>query len=102
VNEKALPVKISGYIWREEVVDKLWWKHRVTVEEVQKVFANRPRVERVEKGHHAGEDVYIASGQTDAGRYLIVVFIYKLDHRALIITARDMTSRERRRYGKKK
>jgi uncharacterized DUF497 family protein len=91
-------MKIIGYIWREDVVDKLRWKHQVTVEEVQEVFAHQPRVERMEKGRRKGEDVYIAFGQTDAGRYLTVIFIYKSDHRALISTARDMTQKERRRY----
>ncbi len=95
-------MRIRGYIWREEVVEKLWWKHQVTIEEVQEAFANRPRVERMEKGHHKGEDVYVAFGQTDAGRYLTIIFIYKLDHHALIITARDMIPKERRRYGRKK
>lgn len=95
-------MRIKGYIWREDVVDKLWWKHQVVIEEVQEVFANGPRVERMEKGRHKGEDVYVAFGQTDAGRYLTVIFIYKLDHRALISTARNMTFKERRWYGKKK
>ncbi len=52
--------------------------------------------------HHGayceGEDVYSAQGRTDAGRYLIVFFIYKPDHLALIVSARDMDAKERRRY----
>lgn len=95
-------MRIKGYLWREDVVDKLWWKHQVTIEEVQEVFANRPRVERMEKGYQKGEDVYVAFGQTNAGRYLTVIFIYKLDYRALISTARNMTFKEHKRYGKKK
>jgi uncharacterized DUF497 family protein len=42
--------------------------------------------------------VYSASGQTHAGRYLIVFFVHKRDGRALILSARDMTRNERRRY----
>ena len=93
---------IKGYLWREDIIDKLWWKHNVTVEEVEEVFANRPHVENIQKGHYQGEDVYAATGQTEAGRYLIVIFIYKLDQRALINTARDMTPSERKKYGRKK
>lgn len=37
-------------------------------------------------------------GQTDAGRYLIVFFIYKSPGSALVLSARDMDSKERRRY----
>ncbi len=40
-------------------------------------------------------------GQTDAGRYLIVDFIRKAGGIALVISARDMDSRERRQYGRK-
>jgi uncharacterized DUF497 family protein len=39
-------------------------------------------------------------GQAKSGRYLVVFFIYKKDGRALILSARDMTTAERRRYGK--
>lgn len=51
--------------------------------------------------HRQGEDVYAAMGRTKAGRYLVVFFVHKADQRILILTARDMTIAERRRYGKK-
>jgi hypothetical protein len=95
-------MRIRGYIWREDVIDKLWWKHNVTVAEVEEIFENRPRVEKLEKGHYKGEDVYAALGQTYSGRYLTVIFIYKRDHRALINTAREMSRKERKRYGRKR
>jgi uncharacterized DUF497 family protein len=68
-------MNIIGYIWREDVIDKLFWKHRVQVAEVEEVFQNEPRVERLERGHRLGEDLYTALGQTDGGRYLIIFFI---------------------------
>jgi uncharacterized DUF497 family protein len=37
-------------------------------------------------------------GQTDAGRGLAVFFIYKSGGKALIISARDMSDRERKNY----
>ena len=40
-------------------------------------------------------------GQTEAGRYLACYFVYKKDNRALILSARDMTDAERKRYGRK-
>jgi hypothetical protein len=92
---------IIAYIWREDVIDKLTWKHRVRIEEVEEAFQNDPRVERLERGHRPGEDLYIALGQTDDGRYLSIFFIHKKDGQALIVTARDMTQKERRRYGRK-
>jgi uncharacterized DUF497 family protein len=50
---------------------------------------------RVQRGHVKGEDVYLALGQTDAGRYLAVFFIYKKTHDVIVISARDMDDRER-------
>lgn len=70
-------------------------------EEVEEIFINRPHFRFVEKGHVAGENMYVALGQTDAGRYLSVFFIHKPENLALIISARDMDPAERRRYGKK-
>ena len=52
----------------------------------------------MESGHRPGEDVYAALGQTDAGRYLIAFFIHKPGHLALILSARDMDGKERRKY----
>lgn len=94
-------MNITGYIWREDVVDKLAWKHALRAREVIEMFDNRPHIERIERGHRPGEDLYLALGRSDAGRYLTVFFVYKQDGRALIVTARDMTQKERRRYGKR-
>ena len=43
----------------------------------------------------------MALGQTNAGRYLAVLFIYKKTKEALILSARDMAKKERRQYAKK-
>lgn len=97
----ALAMRIAGIIWLEEIVEKLAQKHAVKRDEVRQVLANSPRFRFLEKGHRLGENVYSATGQTDAGRYLIIVFVYKKDNRALILSTRDMTDSERRRHGKK-
>lgn len=94
-------MRINGFVWLEDIVQKLIWKHSVDTEEVREVFADKPRFRFVEKGHRKGENVYMALGQTDAGRYLICFFVHKKDKRALILSARDMTDAERKRYAKK-
>ena len=68
---------------------------------MREVFRRRPKYRFVEKGHRRGENVYVAQGRTEAGRYLNVFFVYKTDRRALILSARDMTPAEKRTYGKK-
>ena len=95
-------MQIDEIIWLPQFVEKLASKHHVMTTEVEEVFANRPRFRFVDKGDRFGEDVYSAMGQTDAGRYLIVFFILKAYHRALVISARDMDRKERREYGKKR
>ncbi len=92
---------IDDFIWLPDIVDKLAVKHHVTQDEVEEVFFDQPRYRFVESGYRQGEDVYAASGQTDGGRYLIIFFIQKPSHRALILSARDMDDTERRRYERK-
>ena len=93
-------MRINRIIWYSKFVDKLWDKHQVEVHEVEDVMQNYRRVRRVRRGHVKGEDVYVVLGQTDAGRYLAVFFVYKKTHEAIVIGARDMDSEERRDYEK--
>jgi len=91
-------VKINGFIWIDEIIEKLEQKHHVQQYEVREVFARQPKFRFVEKGHVSGEDVYAALGQTNTGRYLIVFFVYKKERQALILSARNMTTAERRKH----
>jgi uncharacterized DUF497 family protein len=94
-------MRINGIIWLGSVIDKLAFKHRVEQEEVEEVFENRPKFRFLEKGERTGEDVYVAMGRSNAGRYLAVMFIYKRSKDALILSARTMAPKERKLYGKK-
>jgi uncharacterized DUF497 family protein len=84
--------------WLPDVVEKLAVKHAVDPEEVDQLFVNNPLFRRGSKGKRKGENIYYAYGQSDSGRYLFIVFIYKLDRSALILSVRDMESDERRLY----
>jgi uncharacterized protein len=95
-------MKITDIIWLTQFVEKIERKHSVSTDEVEQVFANRPRTRLVEQGDVSGENLYRTIGQTDGGRYLAVFFIYKGKNRALIISARDANSGERRSYVKHK
>jgi uncharacterized protein len=48
------------------------------------------------------EPLYVAYGQTEAGRHLVVFFIRKARSVALPISARDMTRAERRYFHEQK
>ena len=101
-------MRIEEVIWLDKIIDKLAVKHRVDTNEVEEVLGNKPKFRFVEKGESSllrrdrqGEDVYLALGQTDAGRYLAVLFIYKFSNQALILSARDMAKKERKLYDRK-
>ncbi|PIY87202.1 MAG: hypothetical protein COY75_04060 [Nitrospirae bacterium CG_4_10_14_0_8_um_filter_41_23] len=93
------------------MADKLETKHGVTTSEAENIFTKKPLFNSrnwytftfpLTKGHVKGEDLYRALGQTDSGRYLTVFFIYKETHEALVISARDMTDKERKNCAKRK
>jgi len=92
---------IDEFAWLPNTIEKLEVKHHVSQDEVEEVFFNAPKYRFVESGHRPDEDVYSAGGQTDSGRYLIVFFIHKTGNKALILTAREMDSKERRRHERK-
>jgi uncharacterized DUF497 family protein len=95
-------MQIDFIICPEVIEEKLAKKHHVTLREVRQALLNNPRIRLAEKGYTEGEDVYAAFGQTFGGRYLSVFFIFKPSNNiAIIITARDMSQKERKAYGRK-
>jgi uncharacterized protein len=91
-------MRIIDIIWSPHIIDKLAWKHGVEPEEVDQILFGAPFFRKVQKGHVPGEDLFAALGRTDAGRYLIVFFVYKTTREALILSARDMDAKERKQY----
>jgi uncharacterized DUF497 family protein len=73
-------LKIKSIIWRPEVIEKIEGKHGVTVEQVEEIFKPGTNYRRGPRGKRGGEDLHKAYGQIDTGRYLFVLFIYKLDN----------------------
>ncbi len=94
-------MKINGIIWYEKIIEKLERKHNVQQDEVREVFTSSPMFRYVEKGLQPNENVYAGLGQTNGGRYIIIFFIYKTNKHALIMSARDMTQSERKKYEQK-
>lgn len=89
---------IYEILWKEQNADKLAWKHDIITTEVEEVLFEKPLIRRVERGKVRGEDLYTAYGQTHGGRYLVVFFVLKAGNVAMPISARTMSSAERRLY----
>ncbi len=93
--------KCRGFQWDEGNSEKNWLAHKVTRAECEQVFFNRLLV-APGNGRDAGwERRYYLLGQTDAGRRLFVVFTIR-DDLVRVISARDMSRRERRIYERAK
>jgi uncharacterized protein len=90
-------MKIEKIIWDEETINHIA-RHRVTPEEVEEIFFNEEDTPVFFKGK---EGKYLAYGQTQSGRYLLVVWAihYK---KTGIITARDLTKKEKQLYQRNK
>ena len=100
--EGSNELQIETIVCPERIEAKIESKHHVTFSEARHILFSHPRIRFAEKERTAGEDVYSAFGQTLGGRYLSVFFIYKPKSRtAVIISARDMSDRERKAYGRK-
>ena len=91
-------MRLYDVIWKDQFVEKIADKHGVTPEEVEEVLFTGPHVRLAQKGRVRGENLYVAYGQTAAGRYLVVFFIRKRQTAALPISARAMTRTEQRYY----
>ncbi|MSS69907.1 MAG: BrnT family toxin [Candidatus Latescibacteria bacterium] len=91
-------MRLYDVIWLDRFVEKIADKHEITTDEVEEVLFSEPHIRMAEKGRVKDENLYVAYGQTAAGRYLIIFFIHKHRTAALPISARDMTLSERRYY----
>jgi uncharacterized protein len=95
-------LRLYDIIWNDKFVSKIKEKHSISTDEVEEVLFSRPHVRRAETGRVKGEHLYVAYGQTGAGRYLVVFFIRKPRAAALPISAREMTRAERRYFHEQK
>lgn len=86
---------ISEVLWPEDRVDHIA-RHGVRPEEFEEVCFGAPLVLRAKA---TGQNpVYYVLGETDAGRPLFCVVIEFPGGKAYPVTARDMTTKEKRRY----
>jgi uncharacterized DUF497 family protein len=88
-------MRITRFEWDEGNEDHVA-RHGVDASEVEEVLRLGPYVRR------GPQDRYLAYGPTADGRFLFVVFVAKAGGSVRVITARDMTRRERAAYRRRK
>jgi len=87
----------TGFEWDAGNADKNWETHQVARGEIESIFFNRPLIVASDLAHSQREPRCAALGTTDQGRRLAVVFTLR-GSMVRVISARDMSQRERRIY----
>ena len=88
----------TGFQWDDGNATKNWEKHDVSQTECEQLFFNRPLIVKHDRAHSHEEIRYFALGKTDSARLLFIAFVLR-DHEIRVISARDMSHNERKRYG---
>ena len=88
---------VSELIWPEDRITHIG-KHGVEPHELEEVCFGRALVQRAPSS--GPNPVYYVLGQTVAGRYLFCVVIQFPDSKGYPVTARPMTSSEKKRYNR--
>ena len=91
---------LTGFDWDEGNVLKNWEKHGVNHLEAEQVFFNEPLIVSEDLKHSVEESRWYVLGRTDGARKLMVVFTIRADQ-IRVISARDMSRKERETYEKK-
>ena len=90
-------MKIERISWDQETVDHIS-NHSVSPEEVEGVLFNDITSPLIMRGK---EGKYLAYGKTNGGRLLLVVWAARY-RKTKIVTARDMSKKEKQFYKRRK
>lgn len=97
---KNIVSNCKGFEWDEGNSSKNWHLHRVTDGECEDVFFNLPLILAADAKSSNREGRFYALGKTENNRWLFVAFTIRKDL-IRIISARDMTRSEQRKYAEK-
>lgn len=91
--------EVSGFDWDEANRDKNWIRHNVTSLECEEVFFNLPLLLQADAPHSKREIRYFVLGKTNGERLLFIAFTLRRKQ-IRVISARDMSKKERDLYAK--
>jgi uncharacterized DUF497 family protein len=91
--------RVEAFDWDDGNARKSEAKHSVSREEAEQVFFDESLIVAPDITHSATEERFHALGKTSGGRLLHVTFTLRAQGRLIrVISARDMSARERARY----
>ncbi len=97
---KSIVENCEGFEWDDGNAGKNWHLHGVTDGECEDVFFNLPLIIASDKSCSKTETRLFALGRTDANRWLFTAFAVR-NKLIRVISARDMTKSENRKYAEK-
>ena len=86
-------MNLDWFLWDDRTIAHVA-RHGLRPEEVDETLENDYRTLTTRNGF------YMLLGRSAAGRYISIIFDLLGDGKAWVITARDMTQTEKRRYSK--
>jgi uncharacterized protein len=89
--------QIIGFDWDENNREKNWEKHGVLASECEEAFFNLPLLLQPDAPHSQKESRYYVLGHTALNRRLFIAFTVR-ENRIRVISARDMSKKERSIY----
>ena len=99
---KDIVGQCEGFDWDDGNFHKNWDRHDVTYSECEQIFFNLPLLIADDYAHgDDDDDRYLALGRTDMNRRLFLAFEIR-GKMIRVISARDMTKKERSIYEKNK
>jgi len=91
--------RIEGFDWDDGNAHKSADKHGVSGAEAEQVFFNQPLLVFTDAKHSADETRFHALGRTNGRRFLQITFTLRENGtRVRVISARQMSRKERMRY----
>jgi len=92
--------KQIAFDWSRGSINKNLKRHNVTDQEAEEVFVNDPKFILEDEKHSAAEKRHMLWGITGRGRKLTLIFTTRRN-KIRIISARDMSRKERKNYEKR-
>ena len=96
---KKILANCTGFEWDRGNIAKNRDKHDVSTGECEQIFFNQPLIVKRDRQHSTLENRYYVLGRTNLNRLLFAVFTVRND-KIRIVSARDMTESEIKRYRK--
>ena len=89
--------KLLVFDWDKGNIVKNWERHKIKHTEAEEVFVNEPKFIIPDTKHSEEEERYAVFGRTNENRLLSLTFTKRND-KVRVISARNMSKRERNFY----